>query len=556
MTAIIEPNIHHLNIILIMGIVIFGGIAGAKIFQKLRIPQVIGYLAIGLLIGETGMKIISTETIGTLKPLNYLALGIIGFMIGGELKFELFKKYGKQFTLILLAEGLAAFVLVGGLVTAALLLFNFDLKIAIALGLVLGAIASATDPASTIQVLWEYKTRGILTTAVTAVVALDDALALTLYGLGTSIAGILTGNGDTGIAMSLLHAGYEMGGAIVLGVVGGLILFQILKRTDDNDAVLTFALGAVLLINGLAVALDLDIILASMALGMTLVNVAPKRSTKAFEQVKKFSPPIYILFFVLVGASINISNLTTVTCWLVGIYVIGRSAGKVVGSYFGAKWSGSCPAVRKNLGLCLFAQGGVAVGLSILASQKFDAEISKTVVMVVATTTLIVQIIGPLFVKVGVKNAGEIGLNITEEDLLKSYSVADVMNSQCITINQSQHLKEILNTFGSNESMYYPVIDNDNHLSGIITISRIKEMFAHHETTPWLLACDIMGTRVETTTPKTPLSEAMHKMKNLGDDFICVIQNDKLIGTLDFKHVNRHITAEVLKRREEADNAA
>ena len=290
---------NQLSILFVLGVVVFGGMIGAKLFQFFKFPQVIGYIIIGLLIGQSGFKLITSDQIKELSDLNFFALGIIGFMIGGELKADIFKKFGKQFILILLGEGIAAFLLVGTFVSIFAYLFTSDIKMSVALGVVLGAISSATDPASTIQVLWEYKTRGSLTTATTAVVALDDALALTLYGLGVSIAGILTGNGEAGLMGALGHAGYELGGAVLVGVIGGLILSLILKKAEHPDSLLGFALGAVLIIIGISEALKLDIILASMALGLTFVNLNPRRSKLTFEVVKKFAPPIYVLFLSL-----------------------------------------------------------------------------------------------------------------------------------------------------------------------------------------------------------------------------------------------------------------
>ncbi len=207
----VDRSAQHLNVILLLGIAVFGGTIGARIFRRLHIPQIIGCIIIGVVIGESGLRLVSEEVIGLVEPLNYFALGIIGFMIGGELKLDVLKKYGKQFISILLAEGTAAFVLVTLASVVIAYAFTGNIKTSVALGVVLGAISSATDPASTIQVLWEYKTRGALTTAAIAIVALDDALALSLYAFGTSITGILTGHGGTGIGAGLIAAVYELG---------------------------------------------------------------------------------------------------------------------------------------------------------------------------------------------------------------------------------------------------------------------------------------------------------------------------------------------------------
>ncbi|MEN6575762.1 MAG: cation:proton antiporter [Phycisphaerales bacterium] len=548
---------HHLNTLLLLGIAVFGGTVGARIFRQLRIPQIIGSILIGLLIGESGLHLVSEAVVTTVEPLNYFALGIIGFLIGGELKLEIMRKYGKQFTAILLAEGIAAFILVAGATILLTYTFTHDLRTSVALGVVLGAISSATDPASTIQVLWEYKTRGVLTTAVIAVVALDDALALTLYAVGTSVAGILTGNVGGGIAASLATTAYELVVAVIVGFVGGLILKAILIRMQDEDAELTFAVGAVLLAIGLSIALELDVILSSMALGLTLVNVAPYRSPRTFEIVKRFAPPIYVLFFVLVGARLKVESMSLLAALLVVAYVLGRSIGKIGGAYLGGKWSGARECVKNYLGICLFAQGGVAIGLSILASHRFTPEISSVVILVVATTTFLVQLLGPLFVKLGVKRAGEIGLNIREEDLIETYHVTDVMDRQVPIIQACTPIKEVIRTVSGTESFYYPVVDGENRLAGAITLHGIRNTLATQELNDWLVALDIMEPVVTRITPQMSLSEAFHRAKRYNLDYlpvVCAEGEDALVGVLDCPAARRSLSAEVLSRQEKADS--
>ncbi len=548
---------HHLNVLLLLGVAVFGGTIGARIFRRLRIPQIIGSILIGLLLGESGLRLVSEGVVQTVEPLNYFALGIIGFMIGGELKLEILRKYGKQFTAILVAEGVAAFVLVTGATILLTYLFTQNLRMSVALGVVLGAISSATDPASTIQVLWEYKTRGALTTAVIAIVALDDALALTLYALGTSVAGILTGHAGGGIAASLGAAAYELGVSLVVGCIGGFILRAILIRIQDEDAELTFAVGAVLLAIGLSIALKLDVILASMALGLTLANAAPYRSPKTFEIVKRFAPPIYVLFFVLVGARLRMESMSLLAVALVVAYVLGRSIGKIGGAYLGGKWSGAGECVRDYLGICLFAQGGVAIGLSILASHRFTPEISSIVILVVASTTFIVQLVGPLFVKLGVKKAGEIGLNIREEDLMATWRVADVVDATVPIIPAGTPLREVIRIVSGTEAFYYPVVDPENRLAGAITLHGIRNTFATQELHDWLVAMDIMEPVVAKTTPDVPLSAAFERARRYNLDHLPVVRSDRedaLAGVLDCPAARRALSAEVLSRQRKADS--
>ncbi len=172
------------NIMLLVGLAIFGGTVGGRIFKRLRIPQVVGYIVIGIVVGDNVLGLISRDTVTGLEQLNFLALGIIGFMIGGELRWEVFKKHGRQLMIILIAEGLGAFVVAGALTFGVTYWATGNVALAGMLGLLLGAISSATAPAATVAVLWEYKTRGALTTAILAIVALDDGLSLILFGFG------------------------------------------------------------------------------------------------------------------------------------------------------------------------------------------------------------------------------------------------------------------------------------------------------------------------------------------------------------------------------------
>jgi len=553
-----SDSAHHLNVILLLGIAIFGGTIGARLFQRLHIPQIIGCIIIGVAIGESGLRLVSEEVVQLVEPLNYFALGIIGFMIGGELKLDILRKYGRQFVTILVAEGVAAFILVGVAVFALCLAFTGNVKMSIALGVVLGAISSATDPASTIQVLWEYKTRGALTTAAIAIVALDDALALTLYAFGTSVAGILTGHGGHSLAGSLGAAVYELGIALLVGCVGGFILKAVLIRIKNEDSELTFAIGAVLLSIGLAITLKLDVILASMALGLTLVNSAPRRSQKTLEMVKRFAPPIYVMFFVLVGARLKVENMSALAWLLVVAYVLGRSIGKIGGAYWGGKWSGAQENVKKYLGICLFAQGGVAIGLSILASHRFDPAISSVIVLVVAATTFVVQLLGPLFVKLGVKKAGEIGMNVREEDLIETYRVSDVMEHTPPTIPAGMPLEDVIGFVSRTEDLYYPVVDKESHIIGAITLHGIRNTFATQELNSWLVALDIMEPIVARLVPGMPLGDALEKTRRYDVDYLPVVKaeaDEHLVGLLDYPAVRRALSAEVLARQEKADSA-
>jgi len=558
----------HLNLVLLFGLIILGGTFGARLFQKFHIPQVVGCIMVGILLGDV-FNLITPERIETLRPFTMFALGVIGFMIGSELRGDVFKKYGRQFFVILFSQGIGAFLLVAVVTSIAMWLFKFDTLTSVAVGLVLGAIASATAPAATVNVLWEYKTRGPLTAAILAIVALDDALALLLYrGAATGAKALMGTAGGSVLAATLLLLG-EIVGAILLGFLAGVLLYFLLKFVRADDKILEFAIASLLLVVGISMIPGIDPILPAMTLGITVANLMPRESKGTFKLVEKFSPPIYVSFFVLAGAHMQFGRIgSQIVVIMIIVFTLFRVAGKMLGSWFGARYSGAPVAVRKYLGICLLPQAGVAIGLAILAGQQFESDLGpilpgmtlgEVIIMVVMTATFVAEIVGPMLVKVGVKKAGEIGLNITEEDLIKTYTVKDVMDTKPTSIAQDLPLHQILEVFSTSDNVYYPVIDAQSRITGIITIADIKEMFANQDVAGWLLACDVTEPVLDKTTPDKPLEEAMERMRRYDLENMPVVasgESDELVGVLDYRKTLRKISAEVLHRRRVADEMA
>ena len=546
----------HLNLALLFGLVILGGAFGARLFQKFHIPQVVGCVVVGVLLGRDVLNLITPERIEALKPFTMFALGIIGFMIGAELRAEVFKKYGRQFFIILLSQGFGAFLLVAIGTSVMAWLISGRLYISIAMGLVLGAVSSATAPASTVNVLWEYKTRGPLTAAILAIVALDDALALLLYRGASTGAKALLGTADGSIFGTTFILLGEIIGTVLLGFLAGVMLYFLLKFVRADDKILEFSIALLLLVVGVSIIAGIDPILPAMVLGITMANLAPRQSKNVFELVRKFSPPVYISFFVLAGGHIELGRLASSTAAITAVYISLRVAGKVVGSWFGAKYSRAPAVVRKYLGICLLPQAGVAIGLAILSGQLFDSEFGTTIIMVVMTETFIIELLGPIMVKIGLQKAGEVGMNVTEEDLIKTYSVKEVMDDKPISIAENLPLQQILDVFSTSESVYYPVIDGQSRIIGIITISGIKEMFANQDVAGWLLACDVAEPVRDKTMPNKPLEEVIEWMRRYDLENVPVVageDSNELVGVLDYRKVLRKISAEVLHRRKKAD---
>ena len=252
------PNFMHFdsvesaNLILMLGTILFLGAIGGRLFQKLKIPQVVGYIVIGILIGQSGLQVLNADVVTTLTPLSNMALTLIGFMIGGELKMATIKKYGKQFVGILMMEAIIPFIVVTILVTTISIAITGNVPVSIAMGGILGAISSATAPAATTDVLRENRTKGPLTTIVYGIVAMDDAVALILYAVAASVASALLGSRAGSFLYQIAMLGYDVFASIIVGSIFGFLLSMFIRNVmKDEGRILAFSLGSLLLSTGM-----------------------------------------------------------------------------------------------------------------------------------------------------------------------------------------------------------------------------------------------------------------------------------------------------------------
>jgi len=419
----------------------------------------------------------------------------------------------------------------------------------------LGAIASATAPAATTDVLWEYKARGPLTRTVLSIVALDDGLALLLFAFASSAATLLTGGITTDIAKLFIHPAYEIGGSLVIGIVSGVVLSKVLKTHTEKDRVLAFSIGTVLLVLGLSLATKVDMLLASMTLGVIIVNYARQKSSEIFKLVQEFTPPIYILFFVLVGAKLNISDMSLSVALLVIIYLLARSAGKMIGANAGARISGAPQSVQRYLPFCLFSQAGVAIGLSIVAAQIFPDKIGNTIVIVITATTFVVQLLGPSSTRFAVIQSGEAGLNVTEEDILRRTTTREILDSSSPPLYAKMHLTEIFKVFSTSTNMYYPVIDDRKRLLGVINIDNVRATLMETGLDHLILAHDFMDPAPVVVGPDVLLTEARRILDKNDLEYLPVVEKDNTFaGLIEKRVLGRIVTAKIVELQKKVDS--
>ncbi len=405
---------YHPNIITIIGLLIAAAFLGSKLFQRFGIPQVVGFIVMGVLMGPSFLNIVPLELTKELTFISELALGLIGFDMGSHLRFRDVRKMGGSILFILLFEALGTFALV----SAGIYLLTQSLHTA----LIFGALSSATAPAATVDVLAEYKAKGPLTTCLLAVVGLDDALSLVLYSIAAALTEtILSGASSPTLLQMLELPLFEIGGSLILGVGAGLILNRIMYRMKSLHDSMAISIGFVFICVGISEAVGLSLILTTMVMGMTVVNRAPEHGRYIRFTIEQAGPVIYVLFFALVGARFQINLLPQMG--LIGIaYVLLRSFGKYSGAWIGGTLGNAPPQVRDNLGLGLLSQAGVAIGLALASCDRFvplgseGEALGALIINVITATTFLVQIIGPIGVKFAIRRAGEICDSSTQQN--------------------------------------------------------------------------------------------------------------------------------------------
>lgn len=387
----------ELSTLFYLAVILFTGLCFGRLMKLVKLPNVTGYLIGGLIIGPYCLKILPADFVEQMNLVSEMALAFIAFSIGSEFKLSYLKRVGLTPIVIAIFEAFFAAILVTGVLTA----FGFDLG----LSLLLGAIASATAPAATIMVVRQYKARGPVTETLLSVVALDDAAALIAFGFASAAVGTMQNPGSSSLAMALLSPVLEIAASLGLGFLLGFIFTIPMRffKEDSNRLILT--IGFVFLGSAIADWLGLSALLLCMCMGAMVINQL-KEAPAVLKLTDSITPPILLMFFAISGAELNITVLPTIG--LVGVlYVVSRVIGKIAGASLGAVVMKAPNTVKKYIGFTLIPQAGVAIGLSLIASQAVPAY-GQTIRAVVLCATMIYELVGPAVTKLGLLKAGEI----------------------------------------------------------------------------------------------------------------------------------------------------
>ncbi len=371
-----------------------------RLIRYIHLPNVTAYLLAGLIIGPI-CGILSPDIVSSLSVISDLALGFIAYSIGAEFKLSYLKQIG--------AKPLVITCLESGLASLFVFLALWAIGQPMPVSLTLAAIAAATAPAATLMVIRQYHADGPVCRMLLPVVAMDDATGLMLYAVLSKLAISLSGSGaaSAGFAELVLFPLLQIIESLAIGFAIGLLLSYVLRFFHSRGNRLSLTICAVMIGVGLSDprVLNLSSLLVCMMIGAAMVNVYSK-SDAMLEVSDRFTPPLFMLFFVLSGAALDFSVLITAS--LVGVvYVIIRVLGKVAGATLGAVIEKCDKNIIRWLGLTLVPQAGVAIGMARLAMQDLP-EYGALINAVVLAGTMIYELTGPLITKFALTKAGEI----------------------------------------------------------------------------------------------------------------------------------------------------
>jgi Kef-type K+ transport system membrane component KefB len=384
-----------------LGLILLFALLVGHIVKIAKIPEVTGYLVAGMLVGPSVLGWVSHENLQALHVFSEVGLGLILFSIGGVFEFSRMRRIGKRVLLLTSTESVCA----GALVAIGMLLIGQPWQVA----LLLGAIAVETGAASTLMVIRENNASGPFTESLTGIIGLNNILALIAFSVVAAVLDLSALSAAGGVSAGTLGATlfpllWQLVGSSALGYLIGLLLAAWASRVVESGEILILLTGCVLLTVGIASAVDLSPLVASLAVGATMANLSAK-SRRLFEALGHTDPPLYVIFFVLAGADLELSLLPSLGV-LGAIYVLGRAAGKFGGAWIGARFAAFPSGSQRLFGFSLLAQAGLAVGLVLVTRQRFP-ELGSTVTTVVLGAVVVFEIAGPLSARFALDRSGE-----------------------------------------------------------------------------------------------------------------------------------------------------
>lgn len=383
-------------ILIALAIILTAGFLFTRITKRLRLPNVTGYILAGILIGPCALNLIPPDIITHTDFISDIALAFIAFGVGQFFKKQVVKEVGAQMIVITVFEALAA----GILVTFTM---RFLFQLSWSFSFILGAVSTATAPASTMMTIRQYQAKGDFVNSILMVVALDDVVCLLVFSIVTSI--INANEAGASIAKNIFFPFIYNIAALIMGWLLGVLLGKLLSFSHNKDHELILLVAMLLTISGICSIFDISPLLTCMLFGATYANIS--QDDHLFDLANEFSPPIMSLFFIRSGMSLDLSSLLALGA--VGVaYFIVRIVGKYIGSYLGCLLMHTKKETRNYLGLALVPQAGVAIGLAFLGQRILPEAAGNFLITIILASSVLYELMGPACAKLSLVLAGAI----------------------------------------------------------------------------------------------------------------------------------------------------
>ncbi len=532
----------HLHIASTLGLLLGVCLAAGVFADLLHLPKVTAYLLVGLLVGPSVLDWIPEGHVELFEPLLKLAMAVVLFNLGCEFTFSKVRRIAGHCLALSLAEVFCSF----GLVAAGLWIFGCPGDMA----LLLGCLAVATAPATTILVLSEYRSEGPVTESTGFLVAMNNFACIVMFEIAFLAIYLFQGEGD----LTLVDQGWDLilniAGSIALGIAGGLAVsygcgFLHMKRW----LVLLVATATFLL--GVSVSLNIPYMLTFLAMGITVANTSDYK-TKIVEELNHLSGLLAVLFFAAHGTELDVHAFLAAGM-LGAIYIVCRMAGKWIGVYAAARVTRQPLEVRNWVGSCLFAQAGAAIALSNIAVNR-DPELGKPIQDIILGSVVLFEIIGPLFIRHSLLQAGEVPLaqaihHTTRTPLEQLRSLADrfrdALRGTATTsetrskvsvrdlvrktkgIHQSADFDAVIAHIENSHDNTYPVVDDRMSVVGVIRYPLLSDVMFDQSASQLVRAEDLVTRADELLHPGDPASRAFELFQAVTDDCIPVVTQDE-----------------------------
>lgn len=371
------------EVLVAIGILFLVGLALDTFGRTVHVPRVTLLILLGAIIGPPVLDLLPAAFAGSNEFYAPTALTMVAFLLGGSLSPETLKNHGREILIISLVLVIVSVAVVAG----GLWLIGLPAGFA----LLLGGLSAATDPAATHDVVRQSHASGRFATNLLGIVAIDDAWGLLVFSMALTVAGILM---DQSAIAALTHGVVEVGGAIALGLAIGLPAAYLTGRIKAGEPTLIEALGLVFLCAGLALHFGFSFLLTGMVCGATIVNLA-RHHDRPFHEIERIEWPFMLLFFVMAGASLDTGNLAEVGVVCAAYFAL-RVVARLLGGWLGGSLAGLPGRESRMTGLGLMPQAGVAIGMALVAAERFP-DLADQMLAVAVASTIAFELVGPFF---------------------------------------------------------------------------------------------------------------------------------------------------------------